>query len=144
DDPMRVFAWLLDKTIDATGQRSVYEYARDHPGLYTGEASGFLAEHPSEHNRAAAQLYIRRIYYGNLPDPLVDDGGTPITYPDGSPVGHLRSGHRYAFEVVFDYGDWDEPTIDPHPEPPPDGQQELFGAPGASLSGARAVPVRPD
>ena len=30
----------------------------------------------------------------------------PLTYPDGSAVGHLREGRRYAFEVVFDYGDW--------------------------------------
>ena len=34
----------------------------------------------------------------------------PVTYPDGTAIGHLRDGRRYAFEVVFDYGDWDIPT----------------------------------
>src|SRR5262249_30187183 len=77
-----------------------------------------------EVNRSPAQRYIRRIYYGNLPDPLTD-AGQAITYPDGAAVGHLRDGRRYAFEVVFDYGDSDVPTIEPHPEPPP-AQTDVF------------------
>ena len=97
-----------------------------------------------EQNRYATQLYIRRIYYGNLPEPLVDAQGNPVTYADGTAVGHLRDGRRYAFEVVFDYGDWDIPTILPHPGPLPAEPQELFGADPATSAAHNPVPIRDD
>src|SRR5262249_37542397 len=61
---------------------------------------------------------------------------------DGAPVGRLRDGRRYAFEVVFDYGDWDSPTVLPHPAPE-DGL-ELFGANPEQSTTGRTAPLRPD
>ncbi len=93
----QVYEWLLHETFDAAGNHILYEYARDNPQL--------------ENNREPDQLYIRRIYYGN--------------FPDGIDAGALRNSRKYAFEVVFDYGDWTIPTIEPHPLPVE--EQELFG-----------------
>ena len=93
-----------------------------------------------EENRRITQRYIRRICYGNLPTDLVDRDGQPVTYPDGSAVGYERDGRRYAFEVVFDYGDWDLPTRDPHPATlpaRPAGAVRCLG-PGAHGTGSRA------
>src|SRR5262249_53240082 len=72
------------------------------------------------------------------------EDGHSITYADGSEVGHLRRGRRFAFEVVFDYGDWDIPTKTVHPDPPPDGEQESFGLESALGPDVTAVPVRED
>jgi hypothetical protein len=67
-----------------------------------------------------------------------------VTYADGTAVGHFRDGRRYAFEVVFDYGDWDIPTRLPHPDPLPAEQQELFGADPATSAEHNPVPIRAD
>ena len=137
DNAQRVYEWLLHETFDATGNHILYEYATDDPQLYTDDDPDVRLPEIFEQHRAATQRYIRRMYYGNLPEPLVDVQGHPVTYADGTAVGHLRNGRRYAFEVVFDYGDWDSPTTLPHPAPLPDGAHELFGA-------APAVPIRAD
>lgn len=84
------------------------------------------------------------MYYGNLPEPLVNTQGQPVTYADGTAVGPLRNGRRYAFEVVFDYGDWDTPTTLPHPPPLPAGEVERFGADPATSAQPHAVPIRAD
>ena len=137
DNAQRVYEWLLHETFDATGNHILYDYATDDPQLYADGAPDIRLPEIFEQHRAATQRYIRRMYYGNLPEPLVDADGKPMTYADGTAVGHLRNGRRYAFEVVFDYGDWDTPTTLPHPAPLPDGAHELFGA-------APAVPIRAD
>ena len=137
DNAQRVYEWLLHETFDATGNHILYDYAPDDPQLYTDDDPDVRLPEIFEQHRAATQRYIRRMYYGNLPEPLVDVQGNPVTYADGTAVGHLRNGRRYAFEVVFDYGDWDSPTTLPHPAPLPDGAHELFGA-------APAVPIRAD
>ena len=143
DDPGRVYAWLLSETFDPTGNHIRYEYARDDPELFADH--GAQSDVPIfESNSRAAQVYLRRIYYGNLPDPLVDESGTAVTYPDGSAVGHSRGGRRYAYEVLLDYGDWAAPTVDPHPDPPADGVQELFGTPSTTSTELTAVPLRED
>jgi RHS repeat-associated protein len=139
----RVYEWLLHETFDAFGNHSICEYAADDPALYADDSTVHLPE-IFEQWRLATQRYIRRIYYGNLPEPLVDAQQRPITYADGAPVGHLRNGRRYAFEVVFDYGDWDIPTLLPHPAPLPANQQELFGADVESSTTRRPVPLRAD
>jgi len=123
----QVYEWLLQETFDSTGNHILYEYARDNPQLYSNEDPSLHLNRIFEHNRRPAQLYLRRIYYGNLPSPLIDEQGQPVTYSDGTAVGHLRETRRYAFEVVFDYGDWEIPTKSPHPDPIPAGEQELFG-----------------
>ena len=142
ENEQRVYEWLLQETFDATGNHILYEYARDNPQLYTDVGLGLDAIF--DRNREAIQLYIRRIYYGNLPNPLLDEDGHAVTYPDGTEIGHLREGRRYAFEVVFDYGDWNIPTKDAHPDPVPSGGQELFGPDPSRSSEHNPVPVRED
>lgn len=136
DDERRVCEWLLQETFDAAGNHVLYEYAKDDPELYASDDPASRLGEIFERNRVPAQRYIRRIYYGNLPSPLLDETGAEITYADGTPVGHLREGRLYAFEVVFDYGDWEMPTKLPHPDSPLPGIQEAFGA--------TAVPLRQD
>lgn len=140
----RVYEWLLEETFDPVGNHIVYEYARDNPGLYSHDDPTLGLPELYEQNRNATQRYIRRIYYGNLPTPLVDEQGHPITYADGTAVGVLRNNRRYAFEVVFDYGDWEIPTRQPHPERPTEGQPELFGPDPASSTQHNPVPIRED
>jgi RHS repeat-associated protein len=140
----RVYEWLLDETFDAFGNHSICEYAADDPALYTSNDPAVHLPEIFEQRRLATQRYIRRICYGNLPEPLLDAQQRPITYPDGAPVGCLRDGRRYAFEVVFDYGDWDIPTVLPHPAPPPVDRPELFGADAAQSTTGRAAPLRAD
>ncbi len=144
DDASRVYEWLLEETYDVFGNHILYEYAKDDPRLYTHEDPSLGLNAIFDQNRHATQLYIRRVYYGNLPDPLIDEQGNAITYPNGSPIGHLRNGRRYAFEVVFDYGDWQSPTRDPHPDPVAEGQQELFGPDPSASSSHNPVPIRED
>ncbi len=144
DNERRIYQWLLDETFDPVGNHIVYEYAQDNPGLYRGDDPTLSLPEIFEQNRNATHRYVRRIYYGNLPDPLVDEQGNVITYPNGAAVGVLRKGRRYAFEVVFDYGDWEIPTKQPHPEPPADGQQELFGPDPTTSTQHHPVPIRED
>ena len=139
-----VYEWLLQETFDATGNHILYEYARDNPQLYTHEDPALGLPEIYEQNRTATQLYIRRIYYGNFPEPLLDEQGQTVTYPDGTAIGHQHDGRRYAFEVVFDYGDWEIPTKDPHPGPIPTGQQELFGPDPSRSLAHNPVPIRED
>lgn len=143
-DEQRVHAWLLQETFDGAGNHMLFEYAADDSALYSSPDPDLRLPEVFERGRVATQRYLRRIYYGNLPEPLVDAQGRPITCPGGEPVGHLRGGRRYAFEAVFDYGDWDTPTCLPHPEPLPEPQQELFGLDPRTSSTGRLAPVRAD
>jgi RHS repeat-associated protein len=140
----RVYEWLLEETFDAFGNHSVCEYAADNPLLYTSDSTAVQLPEIFERRRVATQRYIRRICYGNLPEPLIDAQQRAITYADGTPIGRLRDGLRYAFEVVFDYGDWDIPTVLPHPAPLPADGLELFGANPEQSTTGRPVPLRPD
>ncbi|THJ19822.1 MAG: toxin, partial [Nitrospira sp. CG24D] len=140
----RVYEWLLRETFDALGNHSLCEYASDDPALYAGNNLNERFPETFEQRRVATQRYIRRVYYGNLPDPLLDAQARPIIYADGTAVGHLREGRRYAFEVVFDYGDWGTPTVLPHPDPRPADQQELFGTNPETSTASRPAPVRVD
>jgi RHS repeat-associated protein len=144
ENQQRVCEWLLDETIDPVGNHIIYEYAKDNPSLYSHDDPTLGLPEIFEQNRHATQLYIRRIYYGNFPDPLVDEQGNAITFPDGTAVGVLRKSRRYAFEVVFDYGDWETPTKQPHPSPPLEGQLELFGPDPATTPQHNPVPLRED
>lgn len=142
-DAGRAYEWLLQETFDPLGNHIRYEYAQDDPQLY-GEGEAAMLSESFERRRVATQRYIRRIYYGNLPEPLVDAEDQPVTYPGGAAVGHLRDGRRYTFEVVFDYGDWDNPTTHPHPAPPYEEAIELFGPGAVESATSRPVPVRED
>jgi RHS repeat-associated protein len=140
----RVYEWLLQETFDAFGNHSLCEYAADDPALYADNNPDARLSDIFEQNRIATQRYLRRIYYGNLPEPLLDAQANPVSYADGTAIGHLREGRRYAFEAVFDYGDWDTPTALPHPQAMLANQQELFGADPAKSTTRRAVPIRTD
>ena len=144
ENERHVYEWLLEESFSPVGNHILYEYARDHPQLYANDEPGLGLNEIFERNRNATQLYIRRIYYGNLPSPLLDVVGNPIKYPDGTEIGHLREGRRYAFEVVFDYGDWEVPTKQPHPQPIAAGAQELFGPDLSVSSEHNAIPIRDD
>jgi len=88
-DSRRVFSWLLERSEDALGNVIAYAYRRE-------DALG-VPDAPAERGRiAGANLYLRRIRYGN-------------TVP-GDPESSV-------FDVVFDYGDHDAlaPAIDPAP-----------------------------
>lgn len=123
----RIYEWLLQETFDAKGNHILYEYARDHPDLDLGLIH--------EENRSYCQKYIRRVYFGNLPR---DENGNELLYEDGvTKIGPQREGlnhldqisktnRRYAFEVVFDYGDWDITAS--HLDAGREGSQEQFGA----------------
>lgn len=144
DNPERVFQWLLQETFDAKGNHVLYEYAQDDPSAAPAEVH--------EVNRSATQRYIRRIFYGNLPD------GLSITHADGSAVGLVRQAsdpvdpsrtvdRRYSLEVVFDYGDWQLPfdltreRIEHQGYQAASAGSDMFGDAG---SAAIPAPTRPD
>ena len=112
---------------------------RDDPALYSDDPDQALPE-SFERNRLATNRYPRRIYYGNLPDPLLDaDRSARSPIPDGT-AGRAccADGRRYAFEVVFDYGDWELPTILPAPGSAGRRRPELLGHGADDLSGRAA------
>lgn len=155
DNAKQVFQWLLEETFDSKGNHVLYEYAQDDPSLSPTDVH--------EERRVYIQRYLRRIYYGNLPAPLVDAAGARVRNSDGSEVGIARRAsdpadpsrtvqRRYSFEVVFDYGDWGNPADTAAEEitvigylPAPVGSSETFGRDATSPGGAVIpAPVRPD
>ena len=81
--PRRVFSWLLEQTRDGKGNFIAYEYV---PEDQKNLAPGIGIERP----RPVANLYLKRIYYGNQTHDLAGD---------------------WHFQVLFDYGEHD--THDP-------------------------------
>ena len=92
-DPRRTFEWRLEETFDWRGHHVYYEYIRESVG---------------------AQIYLRRVLYGNV----------PTTLEAARRVGPTRRGHerdptqtvsrQYLFEVLFDYGDVPARPVIPH------------------------------
>ncbi|HPI05165.1 MAG TPA: SpvB/TcaC N-terminal domain-containing protein [Saprospiraceae bacterium] len=81
DDPLQVFEWLLDESIDPRENRVLYNYREENEANVPKEVY--------EVNRSCtAQRYLHSIQYGNYVN------------PDGN-------GERFAFTVVFDYGEYD-------------------------------------
>jgi hypothetical protein len=76
DEEKHVFQWLLQETFDSKGNHILYEYAQDDPSDAPSQTY--------EENRSAAQRYVRRIFYGNLP------GQLSLAHSDGSAIGILR------------------------------------------------------
>ncbi len=133
-DTTKIFEWLLEETFNAKGNHISYDYAGDDPQLQINLVY--------EENRSYAQVYPRRILYGNVPESLVDSSGNLFT------AGVLREGtnhreptrkrnRRYFYELVFDYGDWQYPqnNNDLFVYQPSCGAQEKLG---------NAVPLRED
>jgi RHS repeat-associated protein len=87
-DPAQVFQWLVDQTVDSHGDRVEYRYKAE-DGV---NARGSVAD---QHRSFTANRYLERIHYTN--------------YPTGG------GGEAFAFEVVFDYGEYDPAggTVEP-------------------------------
>ncbi|MEP3123561.1 MAG: SpvB/TcaC N-terminal domain-containing protein, partial [Nisaea sp.] len=83
NDPKKVFDWLIEHSTDAHGNRIEYSYkAEDSQGI---EGLSW------ERERALSNTYIQSIQYGNYPE---------------------SAGTGYAFEVIFDYGEYDLTNLD--------------------------------
>ncbi|RPH30727.1 MAG: sugar-binding protein [Bacteroidales bacterium] len=79
DDTSQIFEWLIDNSIDAKGNRIIYVYkAEDNVGTQ---------DKIWEQGRSFNNKYIQNIKYGNYID--------------------ANNQERFAFEVVFDYGEYD-------------------------------------
>lgn len=80
DDKSRIFKWLIEKSYDAKGNKIEF--------FYKQENNENVPDRIYEQNRTyTANKYIQNIRYGNY----LDDGGQ----------------EKWAFEVVFDYGEYD-------------------------------------
>jgi hypothetical protein len=115
----RVYEWLLQESFDDRGNHTFYEYTRDTPDLSVGEIF--------EHNREYAQIYLRRVLYGNT---LQQVGPARRGVDQEHQLDEWE--RRYLFEVVFDDGDLDA-VGDPYISPA--STQEML---------ARTCPTRPD
>lgn len=84
DHPQQVFAWLLEETFDAVGNRIQYIYtAEDGTGIEGGSVR--LSELSRQHK---TQKYLTQIRYGNY----VDD----------------QNQTQWAFNIILDYGNDNE------------------------------------
>lgn len=104
-DPSRIFSWLICETHDDRGNAVVHRYKREDSA---GVAVGAVNELGRDDRSRSAQLYPKRIRYGNVspyfPSLTADE---PWPEPDGA-------SDAWHFEVVLDYGDHDldAPTPD--------------------------------
>lgn len=93
-DARRVFSWLICESHDDIGNVVRYEYKAE-------DDAGVDLDADCERNRTtagrAANRYLKRIHYGNTVSRLVSDDSD------------------YMFEVVFDYGEHDESTVEVRP-----------------------------
>ncbi|MGZ8157188.1 MAG: SpvB/TcaC N-terminal domain-containing protein [Methylobacter sp.] len=81
EDETRIFEWLIEETFDSKGNRIIYHYKP--------EDGNNISNQIYEVNRSfQAKKYIRSIQYGNY-------------FLDGS-----TENEKFAFEVVFDYGEY--------------------------------------
>ncbi len=85
DNPLRVYQWLIEETVDAHGNRVRYHYKQENdenvpPVIYA-------------QNRSNANRYIEQIQYGNYRD--------------------ANGEEQFAFAVLFDYGEYDLPALKP-------------------------------
>ena len=87
DDEQRVYEWLLHETYDALGNHTLCEYAADDPSLYDDDNADLRLPEIFEQRRRPTNRYLRRVYYGNLPEPLVDSQQQPSRTPMARPSG---------------------------------------------------------
>jgi len=86
ENPDRVFEWLLEERRDSLGNVIYYEYK---PEDYQNVAGSLASEsNRIQQNLQRANRYLKRISYGNQEPFVADD---------------------WHFEVIFDYGDQDQP-----------------------------------
>ena len=101
DRDLDIYCWLLGESFDAKGEHIRFEYVAESGALSIDE----LHEQKRTFN---TQRYIRRIYYGNVPDDL----------PDDMRVGPERGNLHYLYEVLFDYGDLPDAPEQAYLQPP--------------------------
>lgn len=92
DDETKIFEWLIEETFDCKGNRILYHYKP--------EDGKNISQQIYEVNRSfRAKKYIRSVQYGNY-------------FPDDD----LSKPEIFAFEVVFDYGEYNlvQPIHDPY------------------------------
>jgi RHS repeat-associated protein len=118
DDAGRVFRWLICESHDDRGNVVIYDYAAEDSANVDAGQSGERNRSPAGR---AANRYVKRIRYGNVPSLLVQ--------PD---VARLA----WRFEVVFDYGEGHFAAR------PPDASGRVFAT--ASPAASRPWPVRRD
>jgi RHS repeat-associated protein len=79
DNASQIFEWLLDRSVDSKGNQRVY--------LYKAENADGLSNEIWEQGRSFNNKYLQSIKYGNYID--------------------ARNQEQFAFQVVFDYGEYD-------------------------------------
>ncbi len=108
-DSTRIFTWLICRSHDDKGNALVYSYKRE-------DSAGVNAAQAHERNRTdksrSAQLYLKRIRYGNHAPylPKLDPGSS---WPDPPGADEADGSKNWFFEVVFDYGEHDDAAPGP-------------------------------
>ena len=128
-----------------TGNHILYEYAKDNPQLYTHDDPGLGLPAIFDRNRNATQLYIRRIYYGNLPNPLLDETRecrSPI--PTARPSGICATDGAMPSKWSSITAIGTSPRNSPIPTRRLQEQQELFGPDPSMSAEHNPVPIRDD
>lgn len=116
-DASRIFSWLVCETHDDRGDVMVYGYQREDSNFGDAAVLASLHERNRTDESRSAQLYPKRIRYGNrqpyFPRLLP-------TEPWPSPPGRDDSdaSTSWHFELVLDYGDHDDESPSPSPSRP--------------------------
>lgn len=98
EDIEEVYEWLLEETFDAKGNHILYEYIKEDCNL--------TLQGQHENNREYNNSYIRRIFYGNMPD---NCNVSKTKIPERTATDHddfqKNKSRYYMFEILFDYKD---------------------------------------
>ncbi|MCG8458080.1 MAG: FG-GAP-like repeat-containing protein [Holophagales bacterium] len=86
-DPRRIFRWLIESSVDAHGNEVRYVYKQEND-------QGLPAEVGDHGRDCRANRYPERILYGAYPT-------------------HGGGEQRFAFEVIFDYGEYEGTKLEP-------------------------------
>jgi RHS repeat-associated protein len=112
DDPThaRIFSWLICESHDDKGNGIVYGYKRENSARIFEDAAGNSLSKTHEHNRSdsarSAQLYLKRIRYGNR-TPYFPVLSSDAPWPQPADANESDGSNAWCFEVVFDYGEHD-------------------------------------
>ncbi|MCB0575820.1 MAG: hypothetical protein KDC61_14770, partial [Saprospiraceae bacterium] len=86
-DSRKVFQWLIEKSYDDKGNVLCYEYKKEDGA---GLSNKPIFEKNRDASNAYAQIYLKRVLYGNT---------VPYTNPDFS------TDNQWLFELLLDYGE---------------------------------------
>ncbi len=94
DDETRIFEWLIEESVDSKGNRILYNYKPE-------DGQNILPKIYEVNRSFLAKKYIQSIQYGNY---------VPVALPETQ---------QFAFEIVFDYGEYslgdlNQPNSDPY------------------------------